>query len=164
MQHKTSPDQFDDRWPLREPREVLGDRKLRFPPLAQQQIAGEGPEATVYWNYDPDVAFVFISQDPPRKATYEFADWNEIENPQGNNTYIRAPAKLPDEILDRFKVEGTHMVYLASPEMLTDDNPSTWVLSWTQFTSLLPEADNRDPDKIETAISRNPGFLPSSPF
>jgi hypothetical protein len=48
--------------------------------------------------------------------------------------------------------------------MLTDENPSAWLLSWTQFTSLLPEAGGRDPDDIEAAISRNPGFMPSSLF
>ena len=164
MQRKTTPDQFDTQWPLQEPREVLGDRRLRFPPLAQQQITGDDPEATVYWNYDPDSAFVFVSRDPRQKSAYEFADWNKLEQPQSEHTYIRAPAKLPDEILDRFEVKGTHVVYLASPEMLTDENPSAWLLSWTQFTSLLPEAGGRDPDDIEAAISRNPGFMPSSPF
>lgn len=164
MQPKTSPEQFDDPWPLQEPREVLGDRKLRFPPLAQRQITGDDPDARAYWNYDPDSAFVFVSQEPRRKGTYEFADWNDLENPQGDNTYIRAPAELPDEILKRFDVAGTHMVYLASPEMLTDQNPSAWILSWTQFTSLLPGASGQDPDDIQPAISRNPGFMPSSPF
>lgn len=164
VQRKTTPDQFDEQWPLQEPRVVLSSRKVRFPPLAQQQITGDDPGATVYWNYDPNSAFVFVSREPRRKEPYEFADWNELENPQGDNTYIRAPAKLPDEILDRFEVKGTHIVYLASPEMLTDQNPSAWILSWAQFTSLLPDASGQDPDEIETAISRNPGFMPASPF
>lgn len=164
VQRKTTPGQFNEQWPLHEPREVLSSRKVRFPPLAQQQITGDDPGATVYWNYDPKSAFVFVSREPRRKEPYEFADWNELENPQGDNTYVRAPAKLPEEILNRFEVKGTYVVYLASPEMLTDQNPSAWILSWTQFTSLLPGASGQESGEIETAISRNPGFMPSSPF
>lgn len=163
MPSKTTPGEFDEAWPLQEPREILTDRRLRLPPLAQEYIVGFEEDVIVHWNYDPDSGSVFISQQPARKTPYEYADWNDVENPTGEHTYIRAPAKLPDRLLERFEVEGTHAVYLASPEMLTDENPSAWLLSWTQFTRLLPDAAG-DPEEIETAISRNPGFMPSSPF
>lgn len=162
MKQKTSPDDFDETWPLKEPSEVKSDKKIRFPLLAQRQITGDDSGARVYWNYDPEDMFVFVSQTPARKSDYEFADWNDVENPQGENTYLRAPEELPDEVLDEFKVPGTHMIYLATPEMLTDDNPSAWVIPWTKVSRFLPEAGS--PEKIGTAISRNPGFMSPSPF
>lgn len=163
MVRKTTPDEFDEQWPLREPREVQSDRNIRFPSLAQEQITGVEEDVTVYWNYDPDSGFVFISRKPARKSPYEFADWNKVEDPTGKWTKIRAPAELPEEIRDPFEVEGTYMVYLASREMLTDENPSAWLVSWSQVTRLLPDGGG-DPEEIEDAISQNPGFMPSSPF
>lgn len=163
MPRKTTPEEFDEPWPLQEPREILGDRRLRFPSIAQEFIVGIEEDVIVHWNYDPDSRFVFLSQEPARKSPYEYADWNEVENPTGEHTYIRAPAKIPDRILEQFEVEGTYVIYLASPEMLTDENPSTWLLSWTQFTRLLPDATG-DPEEIGTMISKNPGFMPTPPF
>lgn len=162
MKQKTSPDEFDEEWPLKEPSEVKKNKKIQFPPLAQRQIAGDDLEQRVWWNYDPESMFAFVSQAPARESDYEVADWNDVENPQGENTYLRAPDELADEILDRFKVPGVNMIYLATAEMLTDDNPSAWVLPWTKVSLLLPDAGN--PEKIETAISRNPGFMSPSPF
>lgn len=164
MVRKTTRGEFDEQWPLREPREVLSDRNIRFPSLAQEQITGVEEGVTVHWNYDPDSRFVFISKDPARKSPYEFADWNKVEDPTGEWTKIRAPAELPDDIREPFEVEGTYMVYLASREMLTDENPAAWLVSWSQVTRLLPESGNEDPEEIENVISRNPGFMPSSPF
>lgn len=163
MERKTTADEFDQKWPLREPREVQSDRNIRFPSLAQVQITGVEDDVTVYWNYDPDSGFVFISREPARKSPYEFADWNKVEDPTGEWTKIRAPAELPEKILEPFEVEGNYMVYLASREMLTDENPSAWLLSWPQVTRLLPDS-NGDPEEIENAISQNPGFMRSSPF
>jgi hypothetical protein len=162
MEQKTSPEQFDDRWPLQEPEEVLGDKNLQFPPLAQRQITGDGT-ARVCWNYHPDLSVVFVSQEARRKKPYEFADTNDLDN-NGDNTYIRAPDKLPDEILNRFRLKGTYMVYLASPEMLTDDNPSTWILSWKQFASLCGVPDQDPPEDIERIYDLNPGLIRSFRF
>lgn len=160
---ETTADDFDDEWPLREPREVQSDRNIRFPKFAQEQLVGVEEDVMVHWNYDPDSDFVFLSREPARKSPYEYADWNKVQNPLGEWTSIRAPAKLPNRILEEFEVEGTHMVYLASGEMLTDENPSAWLISWTQFTKILP-ASGGDPEDIESAISKNPGFMPTSPF
>jgi len=160
---KTTADDFDEEWPLREPREVQSDRNIRLPPLAQEQIVGVQEDVIIHWNYDPDSEFVFISREPARESPYEYADWNKVQNPTGEWTSIRAPAKLPDKSLENFEVEGNTVVYLASPEMLTDENPSAWLVSWNELTRLLPDA-GKDTDDLEHALTKNPGFMPSSPF
>lgn len=163
MSRVTSATEFEEEWPLDAPREVLSDRNIRLPELAQQQLVGFEEDVMVHWNYDPDSEFVFISSDPARKAPYEYADWNKVQDPTGKWPSIRAPAKLPDRLLEAFEVEGTHMVYLASAEMLTDDNPSVWLIPWSQVKRLLPNTGD-DPAELDAALSRNPGFMPSSPF
>ncbi|MGB9957551.1 hypothetical protein ACOZ4B_14340 [Haloferax prahovense] len=164
VSRKQSADEFDEPWPLQEPREVLSNRKLRFPSMAQEYLVGFEDGVAVHWNYDVDSGFVFVSQAPAYKEGYTYADRNVVEEPMSEWPKIRAPAALPAQIRERFEIEGTYMVYLASPEMLTDENPSAWVLSWSQFTSLLPGAGGTGPDDVSTAISKNPGFMPSSPF
>lgn len=160
-----NPGEWDGPWPLKEPREVLSDRRLRVPPLAQERIVGDGPAPQVAWNYDPSSDYVFISVEPARKSAYEFADYNSVEEPHSEWPKIRAPAALPDRILEQFEVKGTYMVYLASEEMLTDDNPSAWLLSWTQFTRMIPDDDGDiRQDDVGSAVSQNPGFMPPSPF
>ena len=159
---KTNPDQFDEQWPLQEPREVKDDKNIRFPPLAQRQIVEDNLDPVVHWNYDPESNFIFISGEPRKKEPYEWVDRSAVDQPESDNTYIRAPERLPDNMLEPFKIPGTSVVYLASPEMLTDNNPSAWLLSWTQFTSFLPDVGSSA--DIGPAISRNPGFMPSSPF
>jgi len=149
-------------WPLKEPREVLSDRKLRLPSIAEERIAGDGEAPRVAWNYDPDSQYVFISQTPARKKGYAFAKMTRVFDAGGEWPKVRAPNQLPDPIRERFEVPGIHMVYLASEEMLTDENPSAWILSWTQLMSILPNED-RD-DDVKSLITRNPGFMPSSPF
>jgi|AntRauMinimDraft_4_1070384.scaffolds.fasta_scaffold00723_4 hypothetical protein len=152
----------DTPWPLKEPREMLSDRKVRLPSLAEDRIAGEGDAPRVAWNYDTDSGYVFISDTPARKAPYTFADMTKVFDAGGEYPKIRAPSELPAAVRDRFEVPGTFVVYLASEEMLTDENPSTWILSWTQLMRILPN-DDQD-DEVESLIARNPGFMPPSPF
>lgn len=152
-------------WPIKEPREVLADRRLRFPSNVQDAVAAEHPRGlSVYWNHDPDSNFVFISKSPARKGKYDYIARNKIEGPDGDNARIRAPQALPKVPLTKFELKGTYMVYLASHEMLDDENPSAWILTWSQFTSMLPgETAGTDPDDddVDQMITNNPGFLPS---
>ena len=159
---KTSTDQFDEAWPLKIDHKVKENKTIPFPPLAQRQIVGNSSDPAVHWNYDPDSDVIFISKRPRKKEPYEWVDRSAVDQPESDNTYIRAPERLPDNMLEPFKIPGTSVVYLASPEMLTDNNPSAWLLSWTQFTSFLPDVGSSA--DIGPAISRNPGFMPSSPF
>jgi len=155
----------ESEWPIKEPRKVLSQRKLRYPPVVQDAIAGDHPEGlSVYWNYDPQSDFVFISESPARKEPYQYAARNSIEDPDGEYTKIRARDELPDRILTKFELEGSYMVYLASQQMLTGDNPSAWILTWSQFTRMLPggvDPDDPDDDSVNNMITNNPGFLPS---
>jgi hypothetical protein len=154
---------LDEEWPLKEPREVLADRKIRFPPLAQRMISADHPTkgTSVYWNIEPESEFVFISQSPARKDGYVFISRTTVENPDGEHTKIRAPNDLPENIRFKFEVTGSYMVYLASREMLLDDNPSAWIVPWTTFSKLLP-GENTSPENVSGIVSRNPGFLPTS--
>ncbi|WP_435102514.1 hypothetical protein [Halarchaeum sp. P4] len=156
---------FDDAWPLQEPRPVQSNRRVQLPELAQEWIVDDGEDPIVHWNYDAGSNFVFISNAPAHKSDYRYADWNIVDGYPGENARIRAPGKLPDAAVERFEVEGTHVVFLASAEMLSDENPSAWVLSWTQFMRMFPEIDDGGPDEdLGELVSRNPGFMPSSPF
>lgn len=152
----------DTPWPLKEPREVLSKRKVKLPPLAEDRIAGDGETPRVAWNYDPDSGYVFISDNPARKSPYTFADMTEVYNPGDEYPKIRPPDKLPGSMKERFEVPGTFVVYLASEEMLIDENPSAWILSWTQLMRILPNDGGEE--EVESLIARNPGFMPSSPF
>lgn len=156
-------DALGEAWPLKEPREVLADRKLRFPPLAQRMISADHPTkgASVYWNIEPDSEFVFVSRSPARKREYRFISRTTVENPDGEHTKIRAPSDLPENIRFKFEVKGSYMVYLASREMLTDDNPSAWIIPWTTFSKLLP-GETESPEDVGGIISQNPGFLPTN--
>jgi hypothetical protein len=155
----------DDDWPIKEPREVLADRKLRYPPAVQEAIWADHPRGwSVYWNYDPDSDFVFISEAPARRENYQFIARNTIEDPDGEHTKIRAPKDLPARIRTKFELKGTYMVYLADRDMISDENPSAWILTWSQFTGMLPsqtESQNPDDDDVSRMITNNPGFLPS---
>ncbi|QLC35122.1 hypothetical protein EFA46_012765 (plasmid) [Halarchaeum sp. CBA1220] len=144
---------------------MQSNRRVQLPALAQEYVVDDGEDAIVHWNYDAGSQFVFISRSPARKSEYRYADWNVVDGYPGENARIRAPGKLPDAVVERFEVEGTHVVFLASAEMLSDDNPSAWVLSWTQFMRMFPEIDDEGPDEdVGELVSRNPGFMPSSPF
>jgi len=162
----TEDEPADTGWPIKEPREVLSDRKLRYPPVIQEAICAEHVKGkSVYWNYDPNSDFVFISESPARKDKYRFAGRNTIEDPDGEHTKIRAPGDLPSKILTKFELKGTYMVYLASRDMINDENPSAWILTWSQFTGMLPnQTESNAPDEgddVSQMITNNPGFLPS---
>jgi hypothetical protein len=169
-EEKNEPTDEEDGWPIKEPREVLADRKLRYPPDVQEVISAEHPEGpSVYWNYDTYSEFVFISESPATGDGYEYIARNTVEDPDGQYTKIRAPQALPTRIRQKFELKGTYMVYLATEEMIEDENPSAWILAWSQFTSLLPNQaghgdDDPDRDDVSRLITNNPGFFSPDSF
>jgi hypothetical protein len=160
----------EDEWPIKEPREVLADRKLRYPSTVQKVIWAEHPEGpSVYWHYHTPSKFVFISESPATGDDYEYIARNTIEGPDGQYTKIRAPQAFPTGIRRKFELKGSYMVYLASEDMIEDENPSAWILTWSQFTSLLPSQsghtdDDPDKDDVSQLITNNPGFFSPDAF
>lgn len=151
---------FSAEWAWYEPRKVLSDRKLRYPPQIQAAVcdrdAPKGP--SVCWNYERNTKWIVISQEPLRDPAFRFAARNVIEQPDGEYTKIRARDELPDEILRRF-YEGNYLIYLARHEML-DDNPSTWLLQRSELLRVLPGGGGDNSD-VKKQLTRNPSFLSS---
>ena len=157
-------------WTTCEQVTVQSNRYLPFPAKVRDVVGRDHPikGPSVFWNYEQNAGFAVLSKESLQKPTYvdvarsKIYDVKAGEPGQGR---LRPPTELDGVLRSKF-TEGSQFYYLAYDSMEESDNPTTYLLSHDQFTSLLPTgmqdsiATGFETEDFQEALFELPAFLP----
>lgn len=143
---------------------ILDDNRLHYPTEVKETIHYDHPKGkSVFWNVESNSEFIVLSTEPIFED-YEYIERNTIESFDVPSARVRAPKSLSDRLSSKF-YKGNRVFYVATSEMVFDDNPSTFLLEESELIALLPGIEGGgEESEVFEAIMENPGFLPINPF